>query len=661
MITVDQKVKDSLNKNYSINMNAGIVMDINLNTMVNFDSTSSSITGNTSPTIKNQQPFKKLFPLDSIVKPFRPMRAGVKYAISGDITSGAYGDPKNIDYSTASGNKYRLYYPSSNVYYKYWVSPKNENPSITLTYNRTLPTNKIVVKFELSHATPSSWTLTANGGTAIKTGTSVPTNGVLEIYYTGTTWSTSESDLSSSALFNINSLTLTATNPGGYIGIIEVAPHWQKDITSKLVNFKVTKESSRSTEDILPVGDASANSLEVELTDFNQSAITFKTFNKYSTDTVDTSKIYVMKNVQLKPYLKMYHADGTATDSSGTYFKIPQGTFYLDRWTIQEYGQCSLFALDSAKILQEVICPDMVCEDYSAAAIIRRMLDSVGYTNYNFNYTGDDKSIIAPRFWWSDGTQTVWENIKDLCRDTQMSAVVDEYDVLQIYTREYVFNAAKETAWQFRNTAEGDLLPNIIDITKTELPTVNQIKILYNSAYIDTGNQNGSELGYVDEIYLTAAEILSNIPESYDPVANPGQTYYMQLKPVAKDDTDLTSTDILQSFSGYLLIDSEIIEYDAIQYQYQPIDQSTLVTPEEISTGFKKVNVTGKNDILKYKGLAKISINSAATKYTTSLAPTGKYRIKSRGALGTKKVGHIVNIQNDVNGWQGWKDVSWKI
>jgi hypothetical protein len=63
-------------------------------------------------------------------------------------------------------------------------------------------------------------------------------------------------------------------------------------------------------------------------------------------------------------------------------------------------------------------------------AIIRRMLDSVGFTNYQFFYSDEDKSIITPKYWWSDGTNTVWANIQELCRDTQLTAVLGEDNIL---------------------------------------------------------------------------------------------------------------------------------------------------------------------------------------------------------------------------------------
>ena len=87
---------------------------------------------------------------------------------------------------------------------------------------------------------------------------------------------------------------------------------------------------------------------------------------------------------EVKPYVKVFHSQGLL-GSSDKYDKVPQGTFYMDSSDISEFGDVTFKCLDGAKILQEIIPQDAVCEKYAATAIISRMLDNVGFTNYNFN------------------------------------------------------------------------------------------------------------------------------------------------------------------------------------------------------------------------------------------------------------------------------------
>ena len=672
-VVVDQKVKDIFEKNTSISMNVGATLDINLNTLIDWDKVTTPVTGNADTVISGRTPFKKLFPIDTVIKPNRPLSAGVKYAISGDITANSFKDPKTTPYQV----NYRTYYPSKDTYYKYWVSPKNTNANLTIAYPKTIPVNKVVVKFETSHATPSSWTISANSGTVLKTGTAVKpftsTSGAtttvnydagsVTIYYTGTTWSLLESDLNYNSFVNITSLNLTAVNPGGWIGVIEIAPHMVKDLSNDIVSFDIVKEQNSSTEELLPVGYCTANSLDLNIIRYDKTALQFKVFNKYNlSETFDTSKVYLVKNAAVTAYVKVYHVDGTFSDAQGPYFKVPQGTFYIDHWNISDIGDVNIFALDAAKILQESICPDMVCNNYSAIAIIRRMLDAVGFTNYNFNYTDTDGSVIVPTYWWSsssnsngNGSVTVWDNLQDICRDSQITALVDEYNVLQFYTRDYLFNSSKASSWQFRHSVSGDLLPNIITLSKKEMPSINQINIRYKTVSMATYDKSSHEiLEFTDDAIMSAA-IKTNILESADPVLTPNVahiSHYMGLELIQVGEEDLLdpSTPTFIPFNGYVLIDSEIIEYDAIEYTYR----------DSVTGDLKYVDVSSKSDLSRYMGLAAVSVDSNATTYKTSMAPTSRYRIKTRGAFGTKKASHYASPVSEAAGWTPYKAVTFK-
>jgi hypothetical protein len=672
-VIVDPKVKDIFEKNTSISMNVGATLDINLNTMIDWDKVTTPVTGNADTVINGRTPFKKLFPIDTVIKPNRPLLAGVKYAISGDVTGNTFKDPKTTPYQV----NYRTYYPSKDTYYKYWVSPKDTNASLSIAYPKTIPVNKVVVKFETSHAMPSSWTISANTSTVLKTGTavkpftttvgSVTTKnydaGTVTIYYTGTTWSLLESELNYNAFVNVTSLGLTAVNPGGWIGVIEVAPHMVKDLSNDIVSFDIVKEQNSSTEELLPVGYCTANSIDLNIAKYNQTSLQFKGFNKYNiSETFDTSKVYLVKNAEVTAYVKVYHADGTFSDTRGTYFKVPQGVFYVDKWNISDIGDVNIFGLDAAKILQESVCPDMVCNNYSAVAIIRRMLDAVGFTNYNFNYTDTDGSVIVPTYWWSsssnssgNGSVTVWDNLQDICRDSQITALVDEYNVLQFYTRDYLFDSTKDSSWQFRHSASGTLLPNIMSLSKKEMPSINQINIRYKTVSMATYEKSSHEILEFTDDAIMAAAILSNIPESADPAVTPHVphvSHYMGLQIIQVGEQDILdpNTATFIPFNGYILIDSEIIEYDAIEYMYT----------DSITKATKYIDVSSRSDLSRYKGLADVSVNSNSTTYKTSMAPTSRYRIKTRGAFGTKKANHYADPKTEAAGWIPYKAVTFK-
>lgn len=669
MISVDSKVTDTFNKSQTVQSTAGALIDINCNTLVTLSD--DDLTGNPYATIQGKSPFKKLFPLDTIVKTFRPVAGGVKYAISGDITEKSWADPRNNNYL----HPYRIYYPSKDIYYKYFVTPLNANASIGIRYfqsgvavsekNKRVPCNKIVFKFEIGHSIPTSWSILIDG-TDVSSSLSktVPSNGVVEIYYTGTGWTRSEDSLNPDAHVMVSTLGLTAVNPGGYIGVIELSPHWVKDITNNIVSLSITKDSSSSSEGILPVGNLTANSLEVGLNGFNDTDILFKSYSKISLEEIDTDYIYLSKHAEIKSYAKLYHPDGTLTDSNGAYFKIPQGTFILDSWSISEYGEASLFALDYAKVLQETICPDMVCDGYSAVAIIRRMLDSVGFTNYNFNLTTDDRSIITPDYWWSDSTKTVWVMLQELCKDIQMSASVDENNVLQFYSRDYMFSSSRNINWTFRYAAgtNGEL-PNIVSMNLKDLPSVNQIRVLYSTAYLTTYEQSAKELVSVDNTSLISASLESSLGNVTNETKSTWSeaNKYITLKPIfIIDDQIQRLSTVLPEFSGYLLLNQEIIEYDAIRYKYTTAVNDTINGVSYTVGQTVYIDITGPADLAKYKGKARTVSDVTSSSFGLDFITTNQYRIKTRGALGTTISSHSSNPANAVSEWKGLKNVGWK-
>lgn len=677
MISVNQNVTDAFKKDYSLKSGVGAVIDINCNTLINFSD--DDLSGNASQVISNREPFKKLFPLDTVVKTFRPYKSGIKYAISGDVSAFSWTNPRDIDYLPKLPNgtiiSYRTYYPSKDLYYKYFITPLNENASVTIRYytnsqsvsdkNKRVPCNKVVIKFEIGHATPTSWSILINGSDVSSSlSKTVPSTGVVEIYYTGSGWSRNESDLNPDASVTVETLGLTAVNPGGYIGIIELAPHWVKDLTSSIVSLVISKETSSSSEDILPVGNLTANSLDISLNGYNQEGMVFKTYTKHDTEAIDPELFYFSKNAEIKPYFKLYHSQGDHEDSSGKYYKIPQGVFILDNWAFSEYGEATLFALDSAKILQETLCPDILCDSYSAIAIIRRVLDSVGFTNYNFNYTSEDQSVITPQYWWSDSSKTVWNILQELCRDTQMSASVDENNILQFYTRDYMFDSNRTQGWSFANeTNESGDLPNIVSMEIKELPSVNNVRVLYSSAYITTYEQSAKELVSIDNTLLSSSSLTKTLPLA----SNENKTSWTEdqkwvsIKPIFVSASEVDEIDpILSNYSGYLLINSEVIEYDAIEFEYITSINDTI-DGQNYTAGQKiKVPITSDNDIAKYRGKASIVYDSTASSRIVAFSATGRYRIKTRGAFNTKIDKHVASINYEKNGWSGYSQVTWR-
>jgi hypothetical protein len=434
---------------------------------------------------------------------------------------------------------------------------------------------------------------------------------------------------------SIKSVTVTTPSAGAgkIIGLIELSARWIKDISSDVVSFQINKESSSSSEDILPVGKVTANSLNLSLAKYNQSAPQYISYNR--TSTLDSSLTYIYKNAVLNPYFKIYHSNGAITEGSKKYDKVSQGYYYVDNWEINTYGESSVTALDNTKYLMETVAPDILCEYYPATAIIRRLLDSVGFTNYSFNLIADtDSSIPFINYFWTDGSKTVWENIQELCQDIQMNAVMDENNILQFYSRNYMYSRT-EKSWNFYHEKEGDSLPNIIDFEQKEIASANQVKVLWSTPISST--------------YLGSSGPLWQSPTSYLIAGGLKETLTSTTNKIILDLGTLDKYSKFQSgfnFNGYFMIDSEIIEFDAIGYQYIPKD----LTPSTIYDALTETNISnnGSNfiniwiensaDVNKYRNFSKVG--SSDINSEIYFKPNGAYRVKTRGALGTTAAAH---------------------
>jgi len=143
--------KTKLEQSTNLNLNIGCTVEYNMNRLVD----NIVVTGADIVKPDGSKPFKKLFPIDSIIKANRPIGAGVKYGITGDIGSGTYRDPRASTYPL----NYRTYYPGADTYYKYWLSAISTGVDLTITYPKAVLTNKVVARFEISHSTPGTWNI----------------------------------------------------------------------------------------------------------------------------------------------------------------------------------------------------------------------------------------------------------------------------------------------------------------------------------------------------------------------------------------------------------------------------------------------------------------------------------------------------------------------
>lgn len=538
--------------------------------------------------------------------------------------------------------------------------------------------NKIIATLNKYHYLPSLCTITIKTKNAtsgqpdvetIKSNISVPSSGKVELYYNGSSWTTTApaDPLISNPVGNptspltfgpgqyISEITIDAAGvTGKLIGLIEFALLYTKDISSDVVSFTETKDTTSNLNDALPVGKVTANNLSIQLTRYDASSSIYEPYDP--TTTIYTDKIYLYKNVKFIPFIKVYDSSGPIVgyNASNNFYRIIQGSYYLMDYKIGTYGEIDINALDATKYLTDTTAPDMLLENYPITGVIRSLLDSAGFVDYNINVLMDGSKIIDTSipfigYWWTDGTKTVWQCIQELCEDAQMNAFFDSNNILQFYTRDYIYNKNRSVNWNFYYDKDGSNLPNIISFDQQQIDSANQVKVKWSTPISSKYTGSSGSLWTSPITFLSAGGLLKSISAD----SSPENTILM----ITLDTIDkYSSNQSLYSFSGYLLIDSEIIEYDAIQYKCDletPIDGQSTIYPW----------MTSSADINKYRSLSKSGYaDSANPSESAYFKPTGIYRVKKRGALGTTPAAHNATGNLKDLTAKGWKSVgiTWK-
>lgn len=746
MISSTSSLTNLLYENSSVKISAGCTVEYNMNNLLdNIVATyDSAMEENYSKSPDGRiNVFKKLFPIDSILKPFRPIESGVKYYImlSDDITANPYVDYRTVPYPKSE--KPRMYYPGTTNFYKYWVTPENGEVDVTVRYvqesatisesystgpsvsgqntpypDRVIYTttsphgftagqsvtisgstalnlsgtiasilsptqfilensiaattatggtatlssptkaalaNKIVIRFEKYHKLPSTCSVAIDYASGVDpsplTSLAIPNTGVLEIYWNGSSWSTTPPFSSSQAISwpapkDIKSIRVYGTGAAGtgrVFGLIEISARWVKDITQDVVSFDIQKESTADENSILPVGLITANSMQMSLVKYNQTNIRVLPYNRdeaWTTNPVPNDVIYLYKNVQMSPYLIVYHSNGAVTDGALKYDRINQGTFFIDSYEISTYGDTSINALDGAKYLMETIPIDLYLEQASVTSIIMTLLDTIGFTNYNFNLSNNETSVPVMRKWWSENNKTTWEHIQELCRDIQMNAFFDENNILQFYSRDYIYNKSS-VDWNFYHEQtvvdSRTRLPNIIEFSKKEIASANQVKVIWRTPISSLYEQDAEGLWVSEPTYLAAGGLVNTI-ESTTKAEN--INFMLDLSSIANGENSVQST---FNFSGYFLVGSEIFEYDAIEFEYVL----------EGSNSSQKAWIESKSQWASIRAASKVD--------PQYFKPTGRYRIKNRGVFGTTKDRHEAVSAGSTNKWELVKEDRWDV
>jgi hypothetical protein len=502
-----------------------------------------------------------IFPLSSIALPNRPKRGVLKARVSASARSagiGADGFVSGGYKDTALTDRYVV--SSSESKYKYWTSPAESagtlytvgnqaisNVQPTILYTNAVSTNKIVVGLENSYASPSAWTvaITTDGTnwTTVSTNPTPDSNGRVTLYRQANgTWSSTVYRDNPTAIKGIR-LTVTQMNKARvFFNLIELSPRLEADLSTYVEKWSVNNSMSDFSF-VTPLGTTSSNEASLTLSN---------TGGNFTNDNPSSPYFGILdKGVEFR--IDVGISTDTYATTNKTYEWVRMATMVSDKWEGQHRESTTVSLVDDSAYLQTVKPLPVYYQSMTAAEIIWRLLDSIGFSDYNYEKIDTDTAVRIPHF-WTDGEKTIWDIMNDFAQPLQMAFYFDEYGILQIKTNTTAYNLTKSTSWQLDAVTNGAKMADIIKLDKTYDYEANTVNIGYKKT-------NTSEFNKGDP----AMEI----------VWEPEGTTVLRASPLVKPMTAGSASFMIDPkvaatwpYNGVVQIEGEFIRFNGKWYNY---------------------------------------------------------------------------------------------
>ncbi|QIQ62926.1 minor tail protein [Streptomyces phage Moab] len=558
-----------------------------------------------------------MYPIETVVDPVRPT-AGLLKARAGEgaVVQG-YSD-------TVRG--YRTYTADPDAMYKYWTGPAQANTTPYSGGGYTLPepvrphivyaspalTNKIYICIEDSWARPQKYDIqiTTNGTTWTTVASDVVTNSkgqVILYLQDNNTWTTTVNRNNGMQIRGIKLDVKSMNRINSWFNLVELGARLEKDLSDRVIDFSVSNEIGDS-DFITPVGTISSNSGSVTLSNID---------GIFNYDNV-SSPYHGLIDANVK-FTIDFGIDVSNWGGSGIEY-IRMATMYSDTWGGNE-EQSDVSLKDGSKFLQEVKPLSELMENVTIGMAIWRMLDSVGFIDYEYVRTAEVASNQIP-FFWTDNEKTVWDNIQDLCKVTQTAVYFDEHGILQIKTRDSAFNKTAPVSWTFDYAQNGSKKPDIISVSIGTSYEANKVTVKYQKTTLaqDAQGRPISEIVWQpdDTIVLRSSNLTTAITKT-------DMRFWIDKKDI---DT--------WPYEGMVNVRGELIRYKGKGYRYYPKGGS-YTGNIDTDTTFKVI----------YSSDEKLQIDNELSSDTNGWRNyfTGYMRVEERGYDATTAQDHDL-VQN---------------
>jgi hypothetical protein len=538
--------------------------------------------------------YERYFPLKDVTKGWRPTSGVYKprftkpaNATADDLrdfkfrTSGYRNSIYSCGVSVGTDTyalRPRLYNTREGQPFKYWDSPYQVSSASFvdpyIDYSNGVWANKISVTFQTVLSRPSDYDIqvreTVGGAWVTKASDiTVPDNGVVQIWRnSGGSWTTTPVYDYTNAVkiygirLVINAMTFRSGRPhlSGHPSVIEISPRVETDLTLRMEDFSIDMNLAED-DSVLPVGTVSSNS----------GSITFSNNDsQFEEGLAGEATIRIGDFAKKDGKITVTYAAQTAGASA-----VPVMVMYTEKPVLSGVKESVTFDLfDRARYMQEQPAPELLIDNITPTAAIWSILDMAGFSNIIVKHPASTTEQKINWFYCSK-EETVWDAIQKICASHQYAVYIDESDNVVIMTRPYIYEGAANSFVLTSETVTDtyDYEPNVVSIDETIDEPINSASVTFKPVFISSSYD--PDIGKLKGNSQVASVRVSTL-ELY----RPSEPVLLGCAKLARSMNDTQTSMYINSgsvkraewgnFSGYLLVDREIIKYDGLEFSYTP-------------------------------------------------------------------------------------------
>ena len=562
--------------------------------------------------------------------------------------------------------------------YKYFISDK-DSKSISAIYEKSFPTNKLVIKFNTLITSPTI-NIAVNGTLISVDGSqsiTFPTNsesfntGVLILYWTGSAWTKTKwsdmpkfiNDGTISKTTTISKITVTqvsqtkrsefnsytsvdALSDFGRMQVIEISPRLEVDLSDFVQSLSIDK-SIDSQNSALPISSINSDSCNITL-----SAIPLLNNNQpvniFSSQSDQTSAVLssiLRKNIKFYIGFNVFEYSQLSTSSNiSTSSYIPGGVFYSDTWDENDIDTVSIQSFDISRYLQATPVPDYVANLKSVFEIVTNILDTAGFTDYDYDSlynicNSKAMPMDVSYFYCNSKDSTILDTLNKIFVAYQIGAYIDEYGIMKFLSLHDILSGSgslltladkdiKQGGFSVSNKAK----PGKISL-RYQVPKVKQSPSLQNVTNPTIKNSPSF-------IYTTSNDVVWQ-QQSIDSV---GFNYVKSSMSSNENVLSMNVNDLQNIFhtfnrdtNGYAFIENEIVSILHKEYTIAKADNTSVTVSIKNDLELQsEIN----NFIKKYSVGLKTSDGTEKQDYDVIVTPTGNITNVQRGLFGTVPSAH---------------------